>query len=341
MTNEQYLTHWQEWFEHNLGRAGTSVEKYLVTLRRLAKYLKTNKMSLIDADRAALDAFCGPVAHASGLAPRSRRPLVAAVRSFYGWLESTEHIDSSPAKLLEYPKSGKPLPVMMTAPHAEKLLMSCKDLSDFVTARDAAIIALLLATGLRVSGASNMNVEQLFTGQDNAGKPLQLMRVVEKGGKERIVPISTTAKLYLELYIKHPDFIATKNERLLEDGKHVMFIQTNRGSCELHNWHGERRRLSTKGIERILVRRGERLGIPRSELHPHAIRHLFGTTLIENNVDLHRAKMMMGHSNIDTTSIYVHLAVEKLAQMAEHFSPLSGMNGPVNQLAGELRKLKG
>lgn len=144
--------------------------------------------------------------------------------------------------------------------------------------------------------------------------------------------------MYLTLYLHHAEYLAAHKQLVLDDGDHVLFIQTNRGNCPEHEWFGESRRLNSSGIQRMIIRRGERLEIPRAELHPHAFRHLFGTELAESEVDLKRIQMLMGHSSIEYTSIYIHLAGRLLHDTVVSHSPLSKMKTPMHKLADELRQ---
>lgn len=341
MTNDQLLDQYQTWFEHNLGRAGSSVDHYLRFLKRLAKYLNAHGKTLAQADRADLEHFSGPLAHQDGLKPASRRPLIAALRSFYGYLERQEIIQANTANLLVYPKAGKPLPTTISRHHAEQLLMDC-DLSEFIGVRDAAILALLLATGMRVSGLSGLNQEQIYSvaSEEEGKEPIPVVKVLEKGKKERILPLPAEAAMYVRIYLNHPKMLRLKKDLLLEDGQHVMFAQFNRGSCAAHEWFGERRRLSSKGVERVIERRGTRLNIPREQLHPHAFRHLFGTEMVESGTDLVQVKSLMGHSNMETTAIYVHMAMGTKSQSVNTGSPLSKMNTPMHQIRMEELKAK-
>lgn len=331
------LETYASWFEHTQGSAASSCSTYLGFLQRLDIFLFNKGKEFLTATRADLEEFTGPFAHQQKISPRSRRPMIAAVKSFYTWATKQEKITASPAERLVYPKAGKPLPEMITRRNAEKLLLDC-DLSTFIGTRDAAIIALLAATGMRVSGVASLNQEMFFSGQDDKGRAVQLLKVSEKGKKERIIPVVPEAVMYLTLYLHHAEYVKLKKSLVLPDGDHVLFIQTNRGNCAEHEWFGESRRLNASGIQRMIIRRGERLEIPRKELHPHAFRHLFGTELAESQVDLKRIQVLMGHSSLDYTSIYIHLASRQLHDTVVSYSPLSKMQTPMHKLAEELRQ---
>ncbi len=334
------LEGWQEWFEHNKGRAGSTITVYLNALNRLDVYLFNHgDKDFIKASKADLEAFSGSYAHKQGLSPAARKPLIAALKSFYGWLEEQGYIKHSPAAKLVYPKAGKPLPVAIGLQNAQKLLEDC-DLQTFIGCRDAAIIALLMATGMRVTGVSDLNFESFFMGVDDKGAPLQLVRAREKGKKERIIPLQEEAKMYLTVYMEHEEMKQLKPQLLQSDGNYCLFTQTNRGRCAEHDWHGAERRLKARGIQRMLKSRGRRLEIPEKELHPHAFRHLFGTELVESDIDLKRVQMLLGHESLEYTGIYIHLAHRKLMEAVVDGSPLSKIRTPMHDLKDELDRAK-
>lgn len=327
------------WLETVGGRQATTSNIYTSYLKKLENFLKEDTgVDILEADRLDLESFCGQWAHQQGMTPRSRRPLIASVRGFYKWLFEYEYREDNPAKSLSYPKAGKPLPVMMGRKNAEGLLKSC-DLSTFVGARDAAMLALLISTGLRVSGLASLNQEQFYTVEDETtGHPVVMLRVMEKGKKERVVPVDEVAVLPLKIYLQHKELIALQKERLLNDGDHLMWVQIQRGICPEHDWMGENRRLSAGAIQRMIVRRGARCGIPRHELHPHAIRHLFGTELAESDVPLQRIQMLMGHADPQTTAVYIQLSGRKNAEIINQFSPLAKMSTPFHALRDQINR---
>lgn len=325
------------YYEHNKGRAGSSVDNYTRHLNRLDIYLFNQGKELLTASRADLIAFAGLEAHKQGLLPQSRRPLVAALRAFYRWCVDEGKLEASPAADIGYPKSGKPLPTYIRRDHVERLLLSIRDLDNLGSARDVAIIALLAGCGFRASGLVSLNEESLWAETDEDGFTRHRILVTEKNAKDRIIPLPPEADLWLMAYMKHPEYVDSKPLRLLETGEHVLFAQTNRGNCPEHEWFGERRRLSRGGINRMILRRGKNLNIPRDQLKPHAFRHLFGTEMLENGEELAYIKVLMGHSSIVTTNIYTHTVHRRLADSIERGSPLANMNTPVNQIVNQMK----
>jgi site-specific recombinase XerD len=329
---------WQDWFEHSKGRSAATVATYERYLDRLDIYLFNKEKELITANRADLEAFSGKEAHKEGLKPASRRPLISAIRSFYGWLLNQGHIESNPAEKLVYPRAGKPLPTLIRLQSLEMLFSDCKDLDDLVTARDAAMLAVLASTGIRVSGLVGLNEESIYVETDKNGLTIYLLRVEEKGKKERIVPLRFDSFIYLDAYLQHPEFLAMKSQRLLENGEHVLFIQMNRGKCPEHEWYGEARRLGKNSVGNMLHRRGSRLGIPDKELHPHAFRHLVATEYSEDGVPLNEIQMLLGHESIEYTRLYIRLSIRRLAATVERSSPMAKIVTAGGLVARELQK---
>ena len=320
------------YMEHNLGRSVRTVENYRLHLRRLITYLQTQRSALIKAKRSQLETFVGIEAHNSGYTVNGRRPIVAAVRSFYGWCQRQEHIENNPAESLPYPRPVKTLPLPISPGNAEKLLNSIK-LETFRDVRDAAIIALFLASGLRLSGLRNLNQSNLFE-MEVDGLDRLFLRVIEKRKKERIVPVPDVMKLLIIAYLNHPEYQSAPITT--ETGEKVLFINTRNYRVSPDQHYGEKRRLSVRYIEKMIHKRGELAGVPADQLRPHAIRHLYGTELAESGVDLHRIQLLLGHADMRTTTQYIHLAQRELFRVVNESSPLAKMNTPMHALKQHL-----
>lgn len=328
----ELVAKWLDWLEHNLGRSTGTVRAYQGQIGRLSAFLaKQYQISLLEAKRPHLEVFIGAWAHQQGVAIRSRKPIIAAVRRFYAWLKLSEHRDDDPSSYLTYPAIGRPLPKVLPKIHAEDLLKDC-DLQTEVGARDAALMGLLIGLGLRVDGVRQLNIGHFHMQQLDSGELQMMLKVTEKGGKERLLPVPSVAQALLGIYLTLPERIAKQDVALLPDGDSVLFLQVNRGPCPLHEWYGEARRLSIRGIQNMLVRRGVKAGVPREFLHPHAMRHFFGTELAERETDLRRIQLLMGHSSLATTTIYLHTSVRKLAQTMHEASPIQHLDFEVAKL---------
>ncbi len=329
---DDYLTY----FEHTLGRSAGSVDNYGRHLRRLADYLKSQNLTLKKVQAQQLEAFTGIEAHNTGFTVNGRRPIVAALRSFYGWCKKYGHTETNPAEYLPYPRPVQNLPVPISPRNAEKLLNSIP-LDNFRDIRDAAIIALFLASGLRLSGLRNLNQSNLFE-MEVDGKDRLFIRVIEKRKKERIVPVPDVMRLFVIVYLNQPEY--QQAPVTTEAGEKVLFINTRNNRIPTHEYYEERRRLSVRYIEKMMHKHGAAAGIPPDQLRPHAIRHLYGTELAEDGVDLHRIQLLLGHADLRTTTQYIHLAQRELFRIVNESSPLAKIDTTMHQLQKQLQKEK-
>ena len=333
MDDKNLIDKYLDFMEFNKGRAIGTVKNYGQHVERLAAYLQTKGVNLITAKPSDLDSFAGLVSHNAGYSASGRRPIVAALRSFYGWLYREGVTQANTSEKLPYPKPIKKLPIPIQVSNAERLLNSIT-LDSFINIRDAAIIAMFLGTGLRLSGLRNLNRANLYE-MEVEGQPRLFLRVMEKGTKERLLPVPDVMRLFIMVYLNHEEY--RQAEKVTEHGEEVLFINTKNAAVEAHEFYGERRRLSARYIQKMIHKRGEALGIPANELKPHAMRHLYGTELAENGVDLHRIQLLLGHADISTTVHYMHLAQRKLFKQVNESSPLSGMNTIMHKLEKSLK----
>ena len=320
------------WLQHNKGRAERTVTKYRRYLEQLAAWLQEEQgASLLAATREQLEVYTGLHAHQElQLRPRARRPLVAAVKGFYQWAASSGHIPRSPAAALEYPKIGERLPRAMSLSHLELLMMQ-PDLSTFVGVRDAAMLGVIAGCGVRISSAVALDEEDLLWHE--ADERL-VIRFPGKGGKENLVPAPPETTMLLHAYLGHPELMEV--DRTLEDGRHVLFVSDRNRMVPPHKYHGEARRLGERGFFKRMRQYGEAAGIPEDELHPHALRHLFGTEMVEHDVNLLVHQALMGHADPKTTQGYSRLALRKKTAAVDRASPLRNINTPVSALVREL-----
>lgn len=334
MDNKRIVEKYLHYLEHNLGRSIKTIAIYENNLKALSVFINQNNKLLIQANRLLLEEFVGIHAHKSGIAISSRKTRVASVRGFYQWMQDNELIVDNPAKFIKYPKVAGSLPLPIEIKYAEKLLNSI-DLSTFSGVRDAAIIALFLGTGMRLSGVSNLN-ESNFIWSGSGLNSRLFIRVEEKGKKERVIPVPDTARLYLQAYLGHEEL--EEVNRRLPNGDQVIFISLRGRRIPEHEYYGEKRRLSNRYIQKMIIKYGEKVGIPRKQLRPHAFRHLYGTELAEDAVDLKRIQMLMGHSSTETTDVYIHLAIRELADVVNKSSPLNKMETPMHGILKHMSK---
>jgi site-specific recombinase XerD len=322
-----------EFKRHNAGRSERTVQVYRLSLNRLVEFF--GEQDPLQADHDRLVVFTGVWLHKRGLTdPRSRRTHVAAVREFYRWLLDNKHIRGNPAAGLPYPRTGRKIPRVMTLANAQKLMWA-PDFSTFDGVRDGAILGLLIGCGLRASGLVNLNVSNVIDDELD-GKLRLVLKVREKGDKERRLPVPIEADMLLRLYMAHEDLAGI--DRLLPNGDQVLFVSTMNRTCSIDEYRGERRRMSRKAVNGLVQKYGQRVGIPDDQLHPHAMRHLFGTELVEDDVNLINAQKLLGHADPKSTEIYTHTAMRKLTREIDRANPLAKMNTPVSDLLKQLNR---
>ena len=338
----ELVSAWCVWLQHNKGRAAGTVSKYRAEIDRLARWCSdpppdpkrqpscADPLQLTAAD---LETFTGLHAHALGLTARSRRPMVSAVRGFFAWCASGKHVASNPAASLPSPKAGKRLPRAATLQDLERLLMA-PGLDSLAGYRDTALIAMLAGVGGRVSGVTGMTEQALIYTRTDQGHEQLTVRLIEKGGKERLVPVPDEAAMLLRAYLVHDEL--ERIDRSLPDGDRIVFVSLRAPRIAPHEYHGARRRLSRRGVQRILERHAKRVGV--RHINPHALRHLYGTELGEDDVDLLKRQALLGHEDPATTGIYDQLAQRKLRQVVDKSNPLAKIRAPVLDTVRELAK---
>ncbi len=318
--------------QFNKNRSKLTIVKYRSFLNRLAAWSKTEDLKLLELTDENLENFAGTFAHDQGLSPRSRRPLVAAIRGFYEYLLKNGKIIGNPASSLPYPQIGRRLPVAMGLKNAERLVMQ-PGLDTFANLRDTAIITLFIGTGIRLSGLTNLNESNLVFAAIEEQEWL-ILKVLEKGDKERLIPVPHEARHLIRAYLAHPDMKMI--DRTLPHGDKVLFVSLGNKNIKPHEYHGEARRMSGSGIQKMFTKHAEAAGLPLNQQHPHSLRHLFGTELAENDVQESVRQALMGHECPASTQIYTHLAARKLAKEIDRANPLKQMNTPMTAITKEL-----
>jgi integrase/recombinase XerD len=218
----------------------------------------------------------------------SQARALSGIKSFFNYLLLEEIIDSSPAELIEAPKSSRPLPDTLSTEEIDRLIGSIED-STTKGLRDRAILEVLYSCGLRVSELCDLKLGDLFFGEG-------YIRVIGKGDKQRLVPMSSIARSRIQLYMD-----VRRKERRKEE---ILFLN-NRG-----------KKLTRVMIFTIIKQAAQRAGIDK-KISPHTFRHSFATHLLEGGANIRQVQELLGHENILTTEIYTHLDDSHLRQTLE------------------------
>ncbi len=326
---------WLAFLMASKGRARSTINKYRGYLIKLQTHLiQEHKTLLLLARYEQLEHYTGIWLHKKGVAPKSRHAIVAACRGFYEWLQSKDHIHSDPSEQLQYPNTGRKLPKQLGLSNAEKLLMQ-PDINSFTGLRDAAMLALLMSTGMRVSGLVNLNQEQLFWYQYQDKQRLALL-VTEKGGHERELPVPHEAMLLLQAYLGHDEL--QEIDRTLPSGEQVLFVSVRNRKVPVHEYRGEARRLTQKSVWSFMQKYGEAAGLPEELCHPHALRHMLGAEMMEEDITTLQIQAILGHADPKTSEIYARIARGKLTEVVDKANPLRKIKTAVTPLVQEMKK---
>jgi integrase/recombinase XerD len=336
--NFTLVDEWLEWLQHGRGRSPRTIEIYSLAMKRLQEFMPGRP--LLEYTSIELQAFCGLWLHNKGIVAKGRVPYISAVKGFYKWAVSAGHTKRHLASGIEQPKTGRKLPKLISLANAEKLMWG-PDLDTFIGIRDAAMMALLMGCGLRVSGLVGLNESNLANVQvDN--KPRLVLKVLEKGNKERLLPVPREAEMLVRIYLESQELRAIDRDIPTREGMpqdRVLFVSVRSTKLTADMHRGEARRLTRKSVHDMLQKYGRRLGIPSEQLHPHALRHLYGTELVEDDVHMESVQQLMGHANVKTTFLYIHLAARRKFSAVDQFAPLAKIKSPVSELMKRLPSL--
>ena len=291
-TPDPTLEAWLDYLSAERGLARNSVAAYRQDLEALRAQLAGR--GLLSAGQDDLLAALRRM-RTAGRSPRSVARWLVAVRGFFTWLAQEGTIAENPAARLEPPKVWKTLPKVLDGSDVERLL-SAPDPAAPRGARDAAMLEVLYATGLRASELVGLRLRDLRL---DAG----YLSCVGKGSKERVVPLGAEAAAALSAYL------ASSREALLA-GKRSEAVFVGRAGSPL----------TRQAFWKLIKAHGRRAGI-RAALSPHVVRHSFATHLLENGADLRVVQMLLGHADISTTQIYTHVNRERLKRLYRDFHP--------------------
>lgn len=258
-----------------------TLDAYLKDLGKLLQFFADEGIEFRDVTLDQLQTFVAQMMDV-GIAPRSVARILAGVRAFYKFLMLESEVPADPTEFLESPARGEHLPDVLTVEEIDRLIDAC-DLSKAEGQRDRAIIETLYSCGLRVSELCHLHLSDLYLDE-------QFIRVHGKGKKERLVPISARAIDELTLW-----FQAREGIRIRPGQEDAVFLSFRRGTA-----------LSRITVFHIVKQLALATGI-RTSISPHTFRHSFATHLLEGGANLRAIQEMLGHEDISSTEIYLHL----------------------------------
>lgn len=269
-----------------------TLDAYSHDIEKLLAYFGKQGIDPLAARLEDLQAFAANL-HSIGVGARSQCRILSGVRTFYHYLQVDGYISDDPSELLESPQLGDHLPEVLTTEEVDRLEQAI-DLSKWEGQRNKAIIEVLFSCGLRVSELVTLHLSDLYLEE-------HFVRVVGKGRKERLVPISESAVRQLQLWFIDRNLMDIKPGE--ED-----YVFLNRRGAHL-----------TRTMILIMIKRlGEEAGISKT-ISPHTLRHSFATALLAGGADLRAIQAMLGHESIGTTEIYTHIDTHELRrEILEH-----------------------
>ena len=232
-----------------------------------------------------------------GMAPASISRIISSIRTYYRFLSSENILDENPVLLINNPKLPKKLPDVLSEKEISLIINAIQESSQFYQ-RDKAIIELLYSCGIRVTELCNLEMSNLFIDED-------LIRVMGKGNKERLLPLGVRSKKYVNEYIKH-----SRNSHIKKSGSSFVFVSRNGNQL-------------TRAMINIILNKWTQVSGLKKSVSPHKLRHSFATHLLEGGADLRFVQALLGHSDISTTQIYTHIDKHYLKEVYKIHHPRS------------------
>lgn len=277
-----------------------TLDAYMSDLQKLLDYVGAEGLHIQDVKLDDLRNFVAALVDI-GISARSQSRILSGVRTFYTFLILDGYIEDDPTELLEWPKIGEHLPEVLSVEEVDRLEQAC-DLSKWEGQRNRTIIEVLFSCGLRVSELINLRLSDLFLTE-------KFIRVMGKGKKERLVPISESAVKELQYWFMD------RNLMKIKPGEEDFVFLNRRGG-----------HLTRMMIFTIVRRLAEAAGIEKT-ISPHTLRHSFATALLEGGANLRAIQDMLGHERISTTQIYTHIDMHTLREEILEHHPRNLLNG--------------
>ncbi|HPY80640.1 MAG TPA: site-specific tyrosine recombinase XerD [Bacteroidales bacterium] len=289
-----YIKKFYEYILLEKNFSNKTVEAYIHDIKELEDFLKDKNVETATSEDIQLFLI---FLSKKDISVRSQARILSGIKSFYCYLLYEGVVSDDPTRLIDTPKIGRHLPEVLSIPEIDAIFQAI-DLSEPEGHRNKAILEVLYGCGLRVSELVNLQLSQLRFHEDE-----QYLRVVGKGDKERLVPISKAAQKAIELYLETRNSLPIKKE-----AENIVFLN-KRGN-----------KLSREMIF-IIVKKLTQLAGIKKNVSPHTFRHSFATHLVKAGADLRAVQEMLGHESITTTEIYTHLDRKYLRSTFVRFHP--------------------
>jgi integrase/recombinase XerD len=288
------------------GIAKNSVVSYKRDLKDFWEFLIKNRLTELEVKDYDISKFISELAK-SGISPRSINRKISTLKSYFIFLVSENHTDYNPVLVVDLPRYNSKLPKFLSIEDIKTLLEYCKQDSTPDGIRLNAMIHLLYASGMRVSELVSLKMSDITSGS-NCSIIRKNFLIKGKGSKERVIIINDQAQSALEKYLKiRTSFCVSKNSK---SNSYFFPSYSNQGHMTRQNF------------ALLLKKASLNSGLDHDSISPHILRHSFATHLLENGADLRVIQELLGHSDISTTQIYMHVQASHLKKTLKEFHPL-------------------
>ena len=286
-TSSNLIRKYQRYLKLEKGYSPNTLDAYIRDVDKLLKFLSDEEKTPQEAKLEDIENFAAAVCDL-GIGARSLARILSGVRQFYRFLVLDGYMEADPTELLESPKQPQHLPEVLSTAEVDTLERAI-DLSKWEGHRNRAIIEVLFSCGLRVSELTHLKLSNLYREE-------QFVRVMGKGSKERLVPISPKALQELDYWF------ADRNQMKIKEGEED-YVFLNRRGAHL-----------TRTMILIMIKNYARDAGIKKTISPHTLRHSFATALLEGGANLRSIQAMLGHESIGTTEIYTHIDTTTLRE---------------------------
>ena len=275
-----------------------TIDAYWNDIRKLQAYcdFQIPKLDLAQLERKNIEDFFAYLIENFSIQESTQARILSGLKTFFNFLVYQNYTSQNVAELIDAPKLSRKLPDTLSFEEIDKLINSI-DVSTEQGTRDRAILEVLYSCGLRITELLNLKLSEIQL-------DVEIVKVIGKGNKERIVPIGSDAIKYLRIYLTN-----YRNKRLVSD-KFKDFVFLNLKGTPL----------SRISVFNMIKKQASLIGL-RKSISPHTFRHSFATHLVEGGADLRAVQEMLGHVSITTTEIYTHLDNQFLRKTIEQFHP--------------------
>ena len=292
---ERYIKHFVSYLKIERGLAENSIFAYQNDVLKLSDFSISKNIEPKSLTYENLQEFITEL-YDLGLSARSQARIISGIKQFFGFLILEEEIKIDPSEMLEMPRIGRKLPEILSIEEIDQLINAI-DMSKAESHRNKAILETLYSCGLRVSELVDLKFSQLYFEEG-------FVRVIGKGNKERLVPVSESVEHEIGIYNDH-----VRRHQIVQKGNENIVFLNRRGA-----------KLTRVMIFTIIKDLAKSIGLNKT-ISPHTFRHSFATHMIEGGANLRAIQEMLGHESITTTEIYTHLDQRFLREAIISYHP--------------------